>query len=161
MKWILQSGAAVLLLWLLAPVCASAAAAPTVTSASPSHGPATIAAPVTITGTGFVAVSGVTFGTVSATAVSTLTTTTVTCTAPTHTAGAVDVVVTNGDAQTGTGTSAYTFDPVPAVTACDPSFGHATLGKAVTVTGTVRTNRDLGAGYVYALLLEEARVARR
>ncbi len=41
------------------------------------------------------------------------------------------------------------------------SLETAAIGDTVTVTGTVRTNRDLGAGYVYALLLEEARVARK
>lgn len=37
----------------------------------------------------------------------------------------------------------------------------ATVGDTVTVTGTLRTNQDLGAGYTYAVLLENAKVARR
>jgi hypothetical protein len=39
----------------------------------------------------------------------------------------------------------------------------AVMGDTVTVTGTVRTNKDFGAGYVYALVLENAKVvfARR
>lgn len=41
------------------------------------------------------------------------------------------------------------------------SLETAAIGDTVTVTGTVRTNRDLGAGYVYALLLDEARVVRK
>ena len=37
----------------------------------------------------------------------------------------------------------------------------ATVGDTLTVTGTVRINRDVGAGYTYALLLEDARLMRR
>jgi hypothetical protein len=37
----------------------------------------------------------------------------------------------------------------------------AAVGDTLTVTGTVRINRDVGAGYTYALLLEDARLARR
>ncbi|MFO0092812.1 MAG: nucleotide-binding protein, partial [Gemmatimonadaceae bacterium] len=41
------------------------------------------------------------------------------------------------------------------------SRAEAAIGDTVTVTGIVRTNRDVGAGYVYALLVEEAKVGRR
>lgn len=34
------------------------------------------------------------------------------------------------------------------------------VGDTVTVTGTAQTNRDLGAGYTYALIIEDATVAR-
>jgi hypothetical protein len=34
------------------------------------------------------------------------------------------------------------------------------VGDTVTVTGTVRTNKDFGAGYTYALVVEEANVVR-
>lgn len=34
------------------------------------------------------------------------------------------------------------------------------VGDTVTVTGTVRTNKDFGAGYTYALVVEEAKVVR-
>jgi len=36
-----------------------------------------------------------------------------------------------------------------------------TATDTVTVTGTVRTNRDVGAGYVYAVLIENAKVVRK
>lgn len=36
----------------------------------------------------------------------------------------------------------------------------ATVGDTVTITGTVRTNRDVGAGYTYAPIVEEATVSR-
>ena len=37
----------------------------------------------------------------------------------------------------------------------------ATTGDTVTVTGTIRTNRDVGAGYVYAVLVEDAKVVKK
>jgi hypothetical protein len=37
----------------------------------------------------------------------------------------------------------------------------AAVGDTLTVTGTVRINRDVGAGYTYALLLEDARLVRQ
>lgn len=37
----------------------------------------------------------------------------------------------------------------------------AAVGDTITITGTVRINRDLGAGYTYALLVEEAKVVVR
>ena len=33
-----------------------------------------------------------------------------------------------------------------------------TVGATVTITGTVRLNRDVGAGYTYAVLVEDAKV---
>ena len=36
----------------------------------------------------------------------------------------------------------------------------AVRGETITITGTVRTNRDVGAGYSYAVLVEEAKVSR-
>jgi hypothetical protein len=41
------------------------------------------------------------------------------------------------------------------------SLETAAVGDTVTVTGTVRTNKDFGAGYVYPLVLEDAKVTRR
>jgi hypothetical protein len=37
----------------------------------------------------------------------------------------------------------------------------ATLGDTVTITGTVRTNRDVGAGYTFTVIVEEAKVTGR
>ena len=36
-----------------------------------------------------------------------------------------------------------------------------TVGATVTITGTVRLNRDLGAGYTYPLLIEDAKVVAK
>ena len=34
-------------------------------------------------------------------------------------------------------------------------------GETITVTGTVRTNKDFGAGYAYAIIVENAKVAKK
>lgn len=57
--------------------------------------------------------------------------------------------------QDGTGDAARGTHDV-AVTMPDP----AAVGDTVTITGTVRTNRDLGAGYMVALIVEEAKLSR-
>ena len=36
----------------------------------------------------------------------------------------------------------------------------AALGEVVLVSGTVRTDRDLGMGYTYKVLVEDARLAK-
>ncbi|WP_373064857.1 nucleotide-binding protein [Gemmatimonas sp.] len=41
------------------------------------------------------------------------------------------------------------------------SLDAAALGDTVTITGTVRTNRDVGAGYTFAVIVEEAKVTGR
>lgn len=43
------------------------------------------------------------------------------------------------------------------VTSLDP----ATKGATITITGTVRTNRDFGAGYSYAVIVEDAKVLKQ
>lgn len=41
------------------------------------------------------------------------------------------------------------------------SLDEVAVGDTITVTGTVRTNVDVGAGYTYVLLLEDAKVSGR
>lgn len=41
------------------------------------------------------------------------------------------------------------------------SMDAAALGATVTITGTVRVNRDFGAGYMYALIVEDAKVSMK
>ena len=41
------------------------------------------------------------------------------------------------------------------------SMDAAAVGATVTITGTVRINRDFGAGYTYALIVEDAKVAMK
>ena len=113
--------------------------APTVTAVNPASGPTTGGTNVTITGTNFVAGATVTFGGTAATGVTFGSATFLTCTTPAHTAGAVDVVVTNPDAQTGTLAAGFTYtstNPAPTVTAVNPASGPTTGGTSVTITGT-------------------------
>ncbi len=55
----------------------------------------------------------------------------------------------SGDAAKGTNDLTVTSQDVAAV------------GDTVTATGTLRTNQDLGAGYTFAVLMENAKIARR
>lgn len=91
-----------------------AAPAPTVLSVSPDNGTTLGGTAVTITGASFVATpTSVTFGGSACTSVTFVSSTSLTCTTPAHAAGAVNVVVTNPDAQTGTGTAVYTYATPP------------------------------------------------
>jgi len=83
--------------------------APTVTSITPNSGTANGGTSVTLTGTGFLAGATVKLGGTSATGVTVVSSTSITATTPAHAAGAVNVVVTNTDAQTGTLTNGYTY----------------------------------------------------
>lgn len=111
--------------------------APTFTSISPTNGKLTSGTSVTITGTGFLdgGSLGVTIGGSACTSVAVVSSTSITAAAPSGTAGAKDVVVTNGDGQTVTGTAAYTYNAVPTVTSVSPSAGDINA-DAVTVIGT-------------------------
>jgi hypothetical protein len=41
------------------------------------------------------------------------------------------------------------------------SMGETAVGATITITGTVRTNKDFGAGYSYALIVEDAKVVAK
>lgn len=85
-----------------------AASAAAFTSIAPAAGLAAGSLPVTITGTGFAGVRGVTFGGTAATAVKVVSDTKITCVTPAHAAGAVAVVVqdASGDVTTA---AAFTY----------------------------------------------------
>ena len=89
-------------------------AAPVVTIVDPATGPATGGAAVTITGTGFVSGATVAFDGIPATSVVFVSATSITCVTPAHAAGAVNVVVTNPDLQTGTAVNAFSYLAVAA-----------------------------------------------
>lgn len=85
--------------------------APTVASVTASSGTTAGGTSVTIAGTQFrtSGTTSVTFGGSAATAVSVSSSTSLTCTTPAHSAGAVDVVVTNPDGQSGTLAGGFTY----------------------------------------------------
>ena len=115
--------------------------APTVTAVSPSSGYTVGGTQITITGTGFAMASGiptVTIGGTPATSVDVTNPTNITAVTPTHAAGVQDVVVTNPDGQSGTGTGKFTYvaSPQPAVTGVSPANGPISGGTAVTISGS-------------------------
>ena len=118
----------------------SSTPAPTVTSISPNSGTINGGTAVTITGTGFQAGATVSVGGTAATGVTVVNSTSITATTPTHAAGAVNVIVTNSDTQSGTLTQGFTYttasNPAPMLTGISPSSGTAAGGTAVTITGT-------------------------
>jgi hypothetical protein len=111
--------------------------APTVTSISPTTGSQAGGTAVTITGTGFLTGATVKFGTTSATSVSVVSPTSITATTLAHTAGKVDVVVTNSDNQSGTLAQSFTYvPPAPTISSVSPATGPTTGLTPVTITGT-------------------------
>ena len=121
---------------------------PTVSAVSPTSGVSTGTAVVTITGTGFIGATAVTFGTTAAT-FSVSNSTTITATAPAGT-GTVNVTVTTPGGTSASGAAdQYTYIPPPAptITGVSPSSGPS--GTLVTITGTSFTGAttvDFGAG---------------
>jgi hypothetical protein len=81
----------------------------TVSGISPSSGTASGGTSVKITGTGFLPGATVTFGGIAGTNVAVPDSSTITVTTPSHTAGTVNVVVTNSIGQSGTLTNGYAF----------------------------------------------------
>jgi hypothetical protein len=110
----------------------------TVSKITPASGFSTGGTSVIIAGSGFVSGATVTLGGTAATNVVFISSTTLTATTPAHTAGAVDVVVTNPSGLPGTLTKGFTYIPVPAptVTSVSPTSGPNTGGTVLTITGT-------------------------
>src|SRR6266478_755413 len=109
---------------------------PTVTAISPTSGTTAGGTAVTITGTGFLTGATVSLGGTAATGVTVVSSTSITATTAAHTAGAVNVVVTNTGGLSGTLTNGYTYTAPPTVTAISPTSGTTAGGTAVTITGT-------------------------
>ncbi|HEY8767551.1 MAG TPA: malectin domain-containing carbohydrate-binding protein, partial [Dehalococcoidia bacterium] len=83
--------------------------APTVSSINPVSGTASGGTSVTISGSNFLTGAAVTFGGSAASTITVVSPTSITVTAPAHSIGAVDVVVTNGDGQSGKLAGGYTY----------------------------------------------------
>ena len=113
-------------------------AVPSVLMVAPAKGPMAGGTVVTVTGTGFVQIMGVKFGTTSAESYTVDSSTQITVTAPMNAVmGTVDVFVTNV-----VGTSPqYTYDtftyaPPPTVTSVVPNVGPVAGGPRVQLAGT-------------------------
>jgi hypothetical protein len=111
------------------------AAAPTVTKLKPTGGPVQGGTVVTVTGTNFIGVTAVKFGTVAGKGVIVKSTTTLTVEAPEETAATVDVtVVADGGTSAISSKDHYKFSPT--ITSLKPTEGPAAGGTSVIVTGT-------------------------
>jgi len=108
---------------------------PTVGSIAPDHGPEPGGTTVTITGSDFVSGATVDIGGAAATSVSVNSATEIVCDTPPG-SGLAGVSVTNPDAQTGTLSGNFTYDPPPTVGLVTPDTGPETGGTAVSVTGS-------------------------
>jgi hypothetical protein len=108
---------------------------PTVTSVTPSSGPLGGGTAVTITGTGFLNGATVAFGSVPATGVSWVSATSLTATTSAQAAGAVAVVVTNPNLESGSLPAGFTYGPTTTTLTATPN--PAALGQAVTFVAVV------------------------
>jgi len=110
-----------------------------VTAVAPALGPTAGGLGVTITGTGFTTGTMVSVGGAAATSVAVVSATSLTATTPAHAAGAVDIVVTNPDGQSGRLGGGFTYDvpviPSPSITAVAPASGPTSGGTIVSITG--------------------------
>src|SRR5450830_859453 len=110
-------------------------AAPTVSSLSPTSGPAAGGTSVTINGTNFAGVTAVTFGGTAASSFTFNSATQITATAPAGT-GTVDVRVTTGGGTSATGSAdQFTYLAAPTVGSISPTSGPAAGGTSVTING--------------------------
>ncbi|WP_406275660.1 IPT/TIG domain-containing protein [Nocardia sp. NBC_00881] len=109
------------------------AAVPSLTSVTPSSGPAAGGTTVILTGTGLATASAVNFGGTPATSFIVNSDTQITAVAPAGT-GTVQVTVTTAGGTTNG--VAYTYVSVPTLTTLVPSSGPGAGGTAVVLTGT-------------------------
>ncbi len=113
-------------------------AAPTVTAVSPVAGPLAGGTTVTLTGTSFTGLDGVSFGSSAATSYTFESAHQATAVSPGESAGTVDITVTtpSGPSATNPPADQFTFEAAPAVSAVSPIAGPIAGGTAVTITGT-------------------------
>ncbi|MBU6317248.1 MAG: IPT/TIG domain-containing protein, partial [Acidobacteria bacterium] len=123
--------------------------APTVTAVGPATGPASGGTTITITGTNLLSTSSVTVGGIEATDVAVLSATQLTAVTPAGSAGLKSVVVTTSGG-TATRPNAFTYIPLPEVTAITPAIGPASGGTTITITGTGLAGAGVTVGGVPA-----------
>ncbi len=109
---------------------------PTVASLSPSSGPSEGGTTVTITGTGFLGATAVTFGPTEATSFQVVSATQITAVVPAGIQGTHNVqVVTPGGPSPLSSADVFSY-LVPTITSLSPSSGPSSGGTTVTVKGT-------------------------
>ena len=130
---------------------------PTLTSVSPSTGPASGGTSVTLTGTNFQAGASVQFGSASCSGVNVASATSITCTTPPHASGTVTVTVTNPDGEVATKTNAFFFASGGQWSSLSTSGAHSVwsdstavwTGSKMIVWGGVSAGNELNAGTAY------------
>lgn len=140
---------------------------PVITKISPSTGSANGGNSVTITGSGFIELSSVQFGTTPASIV--YSPNQITATAPAHAAGTVDITVhAFGGTSPVVAADQYTYIAAPTVTSVSPNSGPLAGGNTVTINGanlygttnvyfgkTLATNVKVVARCLYNPILKE------
>jgi hypothetical protein len=101
--------------------------APAVTAISPASGPSGGGTAITITGTGFSLGATVQLGGTAASSVNVVNSTTITAVTPAHVTGAVNVVVTNTDGQSGALPGGYTYTSQTGISFVQGNSGPSTL----------------------------------
>jgi hypothetical protein len=107
---------------------------PTVSVVSPSSGKIAGGTSVTITGMNFSSGATAEFGGSAASNIVFQNSTTITATVPAHAAGAVDVVVTNPDGQTGTKVAGFTYLATPPMITTHPASQSIPSGQTAMMT---------------------------
>ena len=110
-------------------------AVPSISTFTPTSGPATGDTVVTITGTNLTGATAVMFGTTTATTFTVTSATTIKATTRSQSVGSVKISVTTGEG-TATSPADYTFAADPSISTFTPARGPTTGGTTVTVTGT-------------------------
>ncbi len=109
---------------------------PTLTSIQPSNGKITSGTTLTLTGTGFLGGVTASIDGLACTSPNLVSSTTLTCIAPAHSPGTVNVQVMNGDSQSFTLPTSYTYNPVPTLNSINPTSGVLAGGSTLTISGT-------------------------
>ena len=123
----------------------TAAPPPTITSISPSSGPAAGGTGVTITGTAFVTGATVTIGGTAATNVTVVSATSITATTPSGAAGAKSVVVTNPDTLYGSLANGFTYMD----NGGDGGGGTGAPSGPTTIAGVTNLNSSINAQGIF------------
>jgi len=116
----------------------SGGAFPSISSVTPRSASISGGDTVIISGANFTSTPTVTFGGTSATSVTMQDANTLSVVVPAHSAGIVDVIVSNPDGQSAILSSGFSFfsDTPPSAVSINPTQGNPSGGAAVTISGT-------------------------
>ncbi len=119
--------------------------APTYTSISPVSGPLAGGITVTINGSNFSSHGGnpiITLGGTPCYGVNVVTASQLTCITGSHSAGLVDLAITNRSALSVSANSVFTYQAAPTISSISPQSGIDSGGTSVTITGTNFSSLD-------------------